>query len=163
MGSFEESLGSFVAHRSKKRQTGTGKIKSISGNTCTIDRNGLLDLEDVRLNAIKGDFEDCFLIIPAIGSEVLYTQVENAPEENCIIQYTKIEQVLIKIGGAMLEITAGKFEIKNNEADLKKLLADSFDRLTKAIITTPSGPGKFSVEDIAFFKEQKTKTNKLFK
>lgn len=51
---------SIIRKGSRKRTTVTGMVKSVDGDTCTIEREGLPDLEDVRLNAVSGEFEDVF-------------------------------------------------------------------------------------------------------
>lgn len=143
--------------------TGVGTVKSVGESTCVIERDDLPDLEDVRLNSIEGTFENSFLIFPAVGSEVLYLMVENAPEENCLVKYSNIDKVKISIAGASFEMSAGKFEFKNSDSDLKEILSKTFSRLNAAIITTPNGLGKFSEPDKQFFLEQKDKSEKLFK
>jgi|26BtaG_2_1085354.scaffolds.fasta_scaffold01419_14 hypothetical protein len=160
---FEEALDAIIRKGSRSRTTVVGKVKNISGDTCTLERKGLPDLEDVRLNAVSGDFEDVFIVFPKVGSEVLVLQVENAPEESCIVKYTEIEKVLITIGGAKLELSGGKVELKNNTADLKKILKDTFTQLKSAIIQTPSGPGSFSAPDKMKFDELKSSVGDLFK
>lgn len=163
MESFDEALAVLINRKTRKYSTGTGTVKSITGDICVLSRENLPDLPDVRLNAISGDFEDVFMVYPAIGSEVLYLQVENAPEENCIVKYSNIDKVKITIGGASFEMSAGKFEFKNSAANLKEILSQTLNRLNTAIVTTPSGPGKFSDLDKEFFIEQKEKTENLFK
>ena len=166
MAKFDEAFLAIIkkqAQQNTKVYTGVGIIKSVEESTCVIEREDLPDLEDVRLNSIEGSFENSFIIFPAVGSEVLYLMVENAPEENCLVKYSEIDKVKITIGGASFEMSAGKFEFKNNDSDLKEILSKTFARLNAAIITTPNGPGKFSEPDKQFFLEQKTKSENLFK
>lgn len=159
----EEALLGIIRKKSRARTTTVGKVKSISGDTCVVEREDLPDLEDVRLNAVSGVFEDLMIVYPKIGSEVMALQVENAPEENAVVKYTEIDKVLIKIGGASFEMSAGKFEFKNTKADLKLILKDGFNQLKNAIIQTPSGPGSFSPSDKQKFEELKNDTENLFK
>ncbi|SHK69804.1 hypothetical protein [Epilithonimonas mollis] len=166
MAKFDETLLSLIKKIIRDNlilNTGVGTIKSVGENTCVIEREDLPDLEDVRLNSIEGNFENSFLIFPSVGSEVLFLMVENAPEENCIVKYSEIDKVKITVAGASFEMSAGKFEFKNDNSDLKQILSKTFDRLNSAIITTPNGPGKFSQPDKQFFLDQKTNTEKLFK
>lgn len=163
MEAAEEALKAIIRKNSRVRTTAIGKVKSITGDTCVVERDHLPDLEDVRLNAVSGEFENLFIVYPEIGSEVMVLQVENAIEENVIVKYTNIEKVVIQIGKAKFEMSAGKFEIKNAQSDLKKILTDCFLQLKNAIIQTPAGPGSFSPNDKAKFDSLKSDTEKLFK
>lgn len=163
MEAAEEALKAIIRKNSRVRTTAIGKVKSITGDTCVVERDHLPDLEDVRLNAVSGEFENLFIVYPEIGSEVMVLQVENAIEENVIVKYTNIEKVVIQIGKAKFEMSAGKFEIKNAQSDLKKILIDGFLQLKNAIIQTPAGPGSFSPNDKAKFDSLKSDTEKLFK
>jgi hypothetical protein len=69
--------------------------------------------------------------------------------------------VIIKIGNQLFEMKDGKFTIKSGNIDLKSILNDGFDQLIKAVLMTPSGPGKFSPADILVFTDLKAKTNQL--
>lgn len=144
------------------RFTSIGTVTEITGVTCTVERQDLPPLYDVRLNAIDKSFDDCILIYPSIGSEVLCLVVENEPAETALVKYTSIDKVVITIGGAHFEMSGGKFSFKNKDSDLKKILTDGFDNLKNAIITTPSGPGQFSDIDKQKFETLKTNTENLF-
>lgn len=158
----EEALMSIIRKKSRKRTTVTGKVKLVDGDTCTVEREGLPDLEDVRLNAVSGEFEDVFLIVPKQGSEVMVLEVEGAPEENVIVKYTEIERIYIKIKGGVLELKNGKFTVKNGDSDLRKIVTELLNQLNNAIIQTPSGPGNFSPDDKMKFMSLKTDMEKLF-
>lgn len=163
MEAAEEAFKSIIRKNSRVRTTAVGRVKSITGDTCVVERDNLPDLEDVRLNAVSGDFENLFIVYPAIGSEVMVLQVENAPEENAVVKHTKIDKVVIQNDGARFEMSAGKFEIKNTQSNLKKILTEAFSQLKSAIIQTPSGPGSFSPNDKEKFDDLKSDTEKLFK
>lgn len=165
MEAAEEALLGIIRKKSRTRTTTVGKVKSISGDTCVVEREDLPDLEDVRLNAVSGVFEDLMIVYPKIGSEVMALQVENAPEENAVVKYTEIDKVLIKIGGASLEMSAGKFEFKNTKADLKELLVETLHTISNAKIDTPDGPmtGAFNINEIQKFESLKGDVTKLFK
>ncbi|MDV2458049.1 hypothetical protein CMU99_06860 [Elizabethkingia anophelis] len=148
---------------SVKYQTSIGTVVAISGMTCTVSREDLPDLEDVRLSAIDQSFDDQILIYPKIGSQVLCLVVENEAAETAIVKYTEVEKVIMTISGAKFEMSGGKFEISNQESSLKKILSEGFDQLKNAIITTPSGPGKFSTADKLKFNELKEASQALLK
>ncbi|PTT43723.1 hypothetical protein DBR28_00085 [Chryseobacterium sp. HMWF028] len=157
-----------VAKQSQKslpvnRSTSIGTVTEITGMTCTVEREDLPPLFDVRFNAIDKNFDNCILIYPAVGSEVLCLVVENEPAETAIVKYTEIDKVIITIGGARFEMSGGKFEFKNETSDLKQILTDGFNQLKNAIITTSSGPGQFSDKDKLKFETLRNDTEKLFK
>jgi hypothetical protein len=133
----------------------SGTVKAIDGDTCTVD-----NYEDVRLNAVINDLESQFTIYPKVGSEVIMGRIEGK-DTMFVIGVSEIEKVIIKIGDQVFEMKSGKFKITNGDVSLKSILDKGFDQLTKAIITTPSGPGKFSPADITVFTDLKTKTNQL--
>lgn len=144
-------------------QMTVGIVTEISGLTCKVERENLPPLEDVRMNAIEGSFEDLFLIIPKIGSQVLCATIENNNEETTIIKYTEIDQVIITIKGARFEMSAGQFQIKNENADLKKINNELLDALKNAVIQTPNGIGHFAPNTKIKFNQIQEKNNELFK
>lgn len=163
-----EKLLEVIRNESQKslpvnRSTSIGTVTEITGVTCTVEREELPPLYDVRLNAIDRSFENSILIYPTIGSEVLVLVVENEAAETAVVKYTEIDKVIIKVGGALLEMSGGKFEFKNEASNLKEILTDGFTQLMNAIITTPSGPGQFSDVDKQGFEKLKTNTKELFK
>ena len=158
MESFLEVIGKL----SNKASSSVGKVTEITGNTCKVERENLPPLEDVRLNAIEGDFSNKIIIYPKIGSEVLCLIVAGEKEETAVVQYTEIDKVLIEIDGAKLEMSGGKFQIKNTESDQKKITNDLLGALKAAIILTPSGPGKFADSTKLKFDEIKQDNENLY-
>ena len=148
-----------------------GTVKAVEGDTCTVD-----DYEDVRLNSIIEVTDSQFTVYPKVGSKVVIGRLEN--EDNAfVIGVSDIEKLIIKmgnqffefkegnvtisIGDQVFEMKSGKFKITNGDVSLKSILNDGFDQLGKAIIMTPSGPGKFSNADKTVFADLKDKTNQL--
>lgn len=148
-----------------------GTVKAVEGDTCTVD-----NYEDVRLNAIIEELNSQFTVYPKVGSKVIIGRLEN--EDNAfVVGVSEIEKLIIKIGNQsfefkegevtikigdqLFEMIDGKFSIKKGNISLKSILNDGFDQLDKSIITTPSGPGKFSPADKIIFQQLKTKTNQL--
>lgn len=161
-----------ISRKNKGKFTLTvGTVKAVENDSCTVD-----NYEDVRLNAIIENTESQFTVYPKIGSKVVIGRLEN--EDNAfVIGVSEIEKVIIKmgdqlfefkdgnvtinIGNLLFEMKAGKFTIKNENVNLKSILNDAFVQLDKAIIMTPSGPGKFSAADKTVFTDLKNKTNQL--
>jgi hypothetical protein len=145
-----------------KQSASIGKVVKITGNTCTVERENLPPLLDVRLNAIEGDFSNKIIIYPKIGSKVLCLITGIEKSETAIVQYTEIDKVLIEIEGAKFEMSGGKFQIKNENSDQKKITNDTLDALIQAIIQTPQGPGNFAPSTVQKFQKIKTDNNNLY-
>lgn len=157
----ESFISAVKALQTTKAKVSIGKVKTINGNSCTVIRDELPELLDVRLQSIISDTENCFLIVPKIDSEVVVAEIENAPGETTIINHSEIEKFQCKVDGALLELKAGKLSIKNDHSDLKDILKQLFDQLNSAIITAPGGAGFFSTPDKAKFIFLKQKTLNL--
>lgn len=132
-----------------------GTVKAVEGDTCTVD-----NYEDVRLNAIIEETDSQFTVYPKVGSKVVIGRLKST-NSMFVIGVSEIEKVIIKIDNQVFEMKDGKFTIKSGNISLKSILNDGFDQLGKAIIMTPSGPGKFSNADKTVFADLKDKTNQL--
>lgn len=158
MESFFEAVNKITNNKSSS----IGKVVEITGNTCKVERENLPPLEDVRLNAIEGDFSNKIIIFPKIGSEVLCLEIAGTKEETAIVQYTEIDKVLIEIDGAKFEMSGGKFQIKNESSDQKKITSDTLDALISAVIQTPQGIGNFAPSTVQKFQKIKTDNQNLY-
>lgn len=158
MSEVDEFLKQAIIALGKKRKKFTlivGTVKAIEGDTCTVD-----DYEEVQLNAIIDDLESQFTVYPKVGSKVIIARLDDS-DSMFIIRVSEIDKVTIKINDQLFEMKDGKFSIKTGNVSLKSILNDGFDQLKKAIIMTPSGPGKFSAADKTVFEQLKSKTNQL--
>jgi len=158
MSEFDELFKLAVQGARKKKGKFTlsvGTVQAVENDTCTVD-----SYEDVRLNAIIEDTESQFTVYPKVGSKVVIGRLEN--EDNAfVLGVSEIEKVIIKIADLVFEMKDGKFKISTGNVSLKSILNDGFEQLNKAIILTPSGPGKFSAADKTVFADLKSKTNQL--
>lgn len=174
MSEFDELFKQAVNLSRKKKGKFTlsvGTVTAIENDTCTVDQ-----YEDVRLNSIVEELNSQFTVYPKVGSKVVIGRLEN--EDNAfVLGVSEIEKLIIKIGNQVfefkegnvtinigdqvLEMKSGKFKITNGTVSLKSILDKGFDQLGKAIIMTPSGPGKFSPADKLVFADLKSKTNQL--
>ncbi|WP_233901243.1 hypothetical protein, partial [Tenacibaculum piscium] len=77
----EEFVRAINSVSKKYLKTSIGKVTEITETTCTVEREHLSELLDVRLNAVVGDFESSFIVYPKINSEVLVVEIENNPQE----------------------------------------------------------------------------------
>ncbi|CAI9429697.1 hypothetical protein MSHRCOH1_05750 [Candidatus Ornithobacterium hominis] len=107
-----------------------GKVVEVNGNVCKVERDGnLSDLEDVRLQAIEGNFDSGLLVVPAIGSEVLCLVVDGEEQETAIVQTTEVERIFYKVKGAEFEMADGRLKFLTESENLKALLNDLIDDL----------------------------------
>lgn len=158
----ENFIRAVRAISTNKVKVSIGKVTKIEGVFCTVERDELPELLDVRLHSVISEIENYFLIVPKLGSEVVVAEIENAEGEATIIQYSEIEKLEVKVKDLEFSLNDGKATLKNNQGNLKTILNDLFTQLDNAIITTPSGPGKFSPADKQKFQELKDQTFHLF-
>lgn len=162
---FEEILGQAIEAKFKQTEkmvVTTGTVKTVREIDCDVTRAVLPELLGVRYHAIVDGIDNYVRIIPKQGSHVLCAIIEGNVSEAIVIGYSEVEQMECKIQGAELVIKDGKFTVKNESADLKRILETGFETLIKATILTPSGPGNFSPAEVAKFEEQKQRTIQLF-
>lgn len=69
-----------------------GTVKSIEGDTCTVD-----NYEDVRLNSIIDDLESQLTVYPRVGSKVIIGRLKDS-NNMFVIRVSEIDKVTIKIG-----------------------------------------------------------------
>jgi hypothetical protein len=143
-------------HDKRKFTLLVGTVKSIDGDTCTVN-----DYEDVRLNAIIDNLQSQFTVYPKVGSKVIIGRLEGE-DDAFIVKCSEIDKVTAKIGDQLFEMANGKFVIQAGGVNFKQVLNDILNRFQQAIITTPSGPGAFSTTDIQAFAQYNEQINTLF-
>lgn len=162
MSGFDEIFGLAVAKMQKGQHKKfvllVGEVTEVNeaDDTCTVG-----DYEEVRLNSVIDTMESKFTVYPKKGSQVLIGRLEDS-DAAVVISCSEIDKVVVRIKEQRFEMADGKFVIKNEKADLKKILNDGLSQLQQAIITTPSGPGNFSPADVQKFSELQEKVNQLF-
>ena len=99
-------------------QTIYAVVKSVQGDTCTVEVNGL-ELDGVRLRmASKG-----VLLLPKVGSEVLVSMIENDPTELYVCCFGEVE----------------KAGVSNDTTSLKDVIDDLMSLLKTFKVITPQG------------------------
>ena len=76
----------------------TGKVESVSGETCTVSI-GDLKLTDVRLRSVVNGEESKLLVTPKQGSYVTLIDLSGDLRETEVIGYSEIEAIDIKTTG----------------------------------------------------------------
>lgn len=82
------------------------KVTKVSGETCTIDANGL-EIEGVRLKAVEDGDENSLLVTPKVGSMVLVADISGGElRELVVIAYSGVETIQINGGnnGGLINI-----------------------------------------------------------
>jgi len=102
-----------------KANISIGRVKSIDGAVCDVERDDLPELLEVRLNSINKSFNSSFTVIPKVGSEVLCAVIEGNDAETYIIATSEIEAVEIwfdadKKKGVKITADGAVFDEGNN-------------------------------------------------
>lgn len=109
----------------------TGIVSSVDENKATCDV--LLDEEitvyDVRLRAVIDNTEGMY-IIPAVDSPVIIGQIDGG-QDYALIQASKIDKLLLKIGNITLEVTSAGVVFNGGQLDGMVKLNDLVTQLNK--------------------------------
>lgn len=108
--------------------------------TCNVEREGLPELLNVRLNSITEPGHDLITIYPSVGSDVLCALVNNQPTDAVVISANDIEELAAEIGGIKLSWTKDGIKINDGSnggmtitPELKKQLDKNTARIDKII------------------------------
>nr|DAT73606.1 MAG TPA: hypothetical protein [Caudoviricetes sp.] len=137
------------------------KVTSVDEENQTADvepLDGSSPIYDVYLvvNMEQGGF----YLQPKVGSLVCVAFI--GKETAIVVGSSALDKVECTSEGFSLKIENGKIQIKNEQANFKKLLNDLLTELKGAIIQTPSGPGNFAPQNVAKFEEINNKINQLW-
>lgn len=119
-----------------------GLVKSVdrAKGTCNVEREGLPDLLNVRLNSITEPGQDVITIYPSVGSDVLCALVNNQPTDSVVISANDIEELAGEIKGMKLSWTKDGIVINGGDnggmtitPELKKQLDKNTRRIDKII------------------------------
>lgn len=130
----EQFIQAVKSSVNKKGKTSIGTVVKITGDTCTVNRDGLPELLDVRLNAVSGAFKNQFVVFPKIGSEVLVLEIENAPEETAIVKWTEVESVQLQIEKFEFNADQNGLTISNQGENFKTVMNDLIDEVNKILV-----------------------------
>lgn len=85
---------------------GTVKEVNEGEGTCLVEREGMPELHDVRLNAVIDEgITDKFTVIPAVGSYVLVLILGEATE-GLVLATSKIDKVAIRTGNITVGVSS---------------------------------------------------------
>lgn len=123
--------------------TDNGKDK----DTMTVESLDGVTYYNVRKRAAE-DGKKGLLVRPVKDSSVIVARIEDS-DQLFVAMYSEIEEVkttledhIIKLDkdGLSIDLSTGKFELKNNQENLKSLITDLVSEIMKITVTTGTGP-----------------------
>ena len=128
-----------------RMSVGTVKEVDAKEGTCTVERDGAPELNEVRLNAVIDEgVKDCFRVIPSVGSYVLVMLLGDATE-GLVVATSKIDRVTMRTGDVTVDVSADGVTFNGGKLggliDIAKLtekvneLVDTFNNHTHTIPT----------------------------
>ena len=91
--------------RNKKMILTSGVVSEIQGSTCTVTRDGLTELLEVRFNAVEKELTSHVTITPKINSPVICGIIEDT-DEAFILATSEIEKVEVVFDGHAVTTTS---------------------------------------------------------
>ena len=126
----KEAIRRMANGGSGKQTHMVGKVKSVEGESCTVDVAGLV-LDEVRLTAVNDGAEGKLLVTPKVGSYVLAVDLSGGEMRDvAVVVLTEVEkieatceQITLNGGenGGLVNIKTMKQWMQNVETDLKTL------------------------------------------
>lgn len=169
----EDTLIQTITQASGKRakvSVVTGVAKNIKTDTCDVFRDGLPTLYDVSLTAKDSTASDYIKITPKDNSIVAVALVNGLITEGVVIAQSEIEKIEINLAnneitidnqGVKMELSTGKFSVKNTTEDLKAIINDLISAcMAITIPLAPSGTGVPA--NMAQFQAIQPRLNLLF-
>jgi len=100
-----------------------GVVKSVSGQTCSVELTGGLIVTDVKLKAVITDDQDFIVETPVINSDVLLTGSLN---DLVVLKCDKVQKFEFSQNGLKVMYDAGdkKVTIKNDQVNLLDVLLE---------------------------------------
>ncbi|MFA7448816.1 MAG: hypothetical protein WCY77_10290 [Weeksellaceae bacterium] len=140
----------------------TGIVKSIQGDTCTVNVGGV-ELTDVRLKSTADNLET-FLLVPAVGSTVSMISTDGTIDNLSIFKVDKLDKIIAENAQFRTEIdlVTGKVGIKNQSTSLFEVFNDLQKLLKNLKVFTPNGPSGTPLPDtIAAIVQFETKFKQI--
>lgn len=126
----------------------TGKVKSVEGDSCTVELKNGLSVSDVKLKATigpstgSGQAGDYLILTPKAGTKVVMLSQSGETNNFVVIKADEIEKVEYKQDGLniLIDSTDGKVSVKNGETSLVTIMNDLAALLKQLKVSTPNGP-----------------------
>lgn len=143
----------------------TGVVKSVEGDSCSVELSGGFVVTDVKLKATIGN-SDYIIQTPKIGSTVVMLSLSGTLENLTLIKIDQLKKVEYSQGGLVIlcDSTDGKVQIKNDQVSLLEIMKDLKTLISQITVSTPNGPsGTPLPPTIAALTQFETKFNQLLK
>jgi hypothetical protein len=146
-------------------QTVLAKVVSVDETemTCELiddeDEDGL-EMYDVRLKPVLTT-DESLVMIPAVGSWVLVTRVEE-DEDWLVIACEKVDKWRVTVGASVLEVTQDGFSFKQGATSLKTVMDDLLDGIMALTVPTNVGPSGTPL-NLTTFQQVKTQLDQILK
>lgn len=120
----------------------TGTVKSVEGDSCSVQLKSGLVLTDVKLKATITEGDSYLIPTPVKGSTVVLLSLSGSLDNLTVIKFDEIEKLEYKQNGLELifDSTDGKVSIKNEAVSLLEILTDLANTLKQLKVFTPVGP-----------------------
>jgi len=131
------------------------EVKSIQGESCTIDLNGL-ELDEVRLKATINGKANKVIVTPAVGSMVLVGSLTGDLKDLAVLNVDEIEKLEYVQNGLniIIDSSDGKVKIENANTSAYNLFQQLTDLLKQFKVYTPSGPSGTALPDVVILINQ---------
>jgi hypothetical protein len=123
-------------------------VKSIQGESCTVDIDGL-EIDEVRLKATINGEQNKIIAEPKIDSIVLVGSLTGDLTDLAVLKIDEVAKLLYEQDGLKIEIdsTDGKVKIENNLVSVYDLFQQLVDLLKLFKVYTPAGPSGTPLPD----------------
>lgn len=146
-----------------KRLFMTGKVKSVDGESCVVEVDGL-ELTDVKLRAVINGNKEQVTVTPKVGSYVQIADLSNGEmRDTAVIKVSEVESISIITGNTDINISDdgisvnagdGKLKIMNGSQSLFDLIDSLITAITKLTVTTGTGPSGTPINATDFINIQ---------
>jgi hypothetical protein len=112
-----------------------GTVKSVdkANNTCTVEREGMATLNNVRLNAILEAGNEVITIYPQVGANIICLIIEDNATDALMIATNKIDEIIINGGtNGGLAITPELVTQLNKTNEVVNVIVDAIKNWTVA-------------------------------
>ncbi|MBK5213641.1 MAG: hypothetical protein JJE55_08285 [Flavobacteriaceae bacterium] len=119
----------------------TGIVKSVEGDSCTVELKSGYVATDVKLKATIGN-NDYVILTPKVGSTVLILSLSGTLDNLTVVKIDQLEKMEYSQGGLVIlaDSVDGKIQIKNKQVSFIELF-EALKKLTAELtVSTPMGP-----------------------
>lgn len=126
-------------------------VKSVDVDraTCVV-WDGELEYTDVRLSSVNDENDKKFIIVPAVGSQVLVSPIQEDILKLYVTAYGQIDALHGTIENTRFQIDKDGFSIARQNESLKKLMDDLIAAIRAMVFQTSQGPTTILQNDMQF-------------